>query len=47
VPTARVVPALDGTRASVCLNVTAIWTDRRYLDMSLLKPKDVAVAKAA
>jgi len=27
--------------------VTAIWTDRRYLDMSMLKSKDVAVAKAA
>jgi len=32
---------------SVALNVTAIWTDRRYLDMSLLKSKEVAVAKAA
>jgi transposase-like protein len=31
---------------AVALNVTAIWTDRRYLDMSLLK-KEVAVAKAA
>lgn len=27
--------------------VTAIRTDRRYLDMSLLKSKDVVVAKAA
>jgi len=32
---------------AVALNVTAIWTDRRYLDMSLLKSKEVAVAKAA
>ena len=32
---------------AVALNVTAIWTDRRYLDMSLLKSKDVAVAMAA
>ncbi len=31
----------------VALNVTAIWTDRRYLDMSLLKSKEVAIAKAA
>src|SRR6266545_4144731 len=32
---------------AVALNVTAIWTDRRYLDMSLLKPKEVVIAKAA
>ena len=32
---------------AVALNVTAIWTDRRYLDMSLLKSKEVATAKAA
>ncbi len=32
---------------AVALNVTAIWTDRRYLDMSLLKSKEVAEAKAA
>ncbi len=32
---------------AVALNVTAIWTDRRYLDMSLLKSEEVAVAKAA
>ena len=32
---------------AVALNVTAIWTDRRYLDMSLLKSKEVVVAKAA
>jgi len=32
---------------AVALNVTAIWTDRRYLDMSLLEPKEVVVAKAA
>jgi putative transposase len=32
---------------AVALNVTAIWTDRRYLDMSLLESKEVAVAKAA
>jgi len=29
------------------LNETAIWTNRRYLDMSLLKSKEVVVAKAA
>jgi transposase-like protein len=29
------------------LQVTAIWSDRRYLDMSLLKPKEAAEAKAA
>ncbi|HSW32793.1 MAG TPA: IS256 family transposase [Steroidobacteraceae bacterium] len=32
---------------AVSLNVTAIWTDRRYLDMSLLKSKEAVVAKAA
>jgi transposase-like protein len=32
---------------AVALNVTAIWTDRRYLDMSLQMSKEVAVAKAA
>jgi putative transposase len=32
---------------AVALQVTAIWTDRRYLDMSLLKSKEVVVAKAA
>ena len=32
---------------AVAIQVTAIWTDRRYLDMSLLKPKEVAVVKAA
>lgn len=32
---------------AVALNVTAIWTDRRYLEMSLLKPKEAAEAKAA
>lgn len=32
---------------AVALQVTAIWTDRRYLDMSLLKPKEVVEAKAA
>ena len=32
---------------AVALQVTAIWTDRRYLDMSLLKSKEVAEAKAA
>ena len=32
---------------AVALQVTAIWTDRRYLDMSLLKPKEVIEAKAA
>jgi transposase-like protein len=31
---------------AVALQVTAIWTDRRYLDMSLLKPEE-AEAKAA
>jgi hypothetical protein len=29
------------------LNVTGIWTNRRYLDMSLLKSEEVVVAKAA
>ncbi len=32
---------------AVALQVTAIWADRRYLDMSLLKSKEVAIAKAA
>jgi len=32
---------------AVALQVTAIWTDRRYLDMSLLKPKEVVEYKAA
>ncbi len=32
---------------AVALNVTAIWTDRRYLDMSLLSSKESASAKAA
>lgn len=32
---------------AVALNVTAIWTDRRYLDMSPLKSKEVVIAKAA
>ncbi len=32
---------------AVALNVTAIWTDRRYLDMSLLTLKEAAEAKAA
>ena len=32
---------------AVALQVTAIWTDRRYLDMSLLESKEVVVAKAA
>jgi len=32
---------------AVALNVTAIWTDRRYLDMSLLKSEEVVVAEAA
>jgi hypothetical protein len=31
----------------VALQATAIWTDRRYLDMSVLKPQEVAVTKAA
>ncbi len=54
---ARAVEQLGGAfpdRASalrlvtaVALNVTAIWTDRRYLDMSLLRAKEVVVAKAA
>jgi transposase-like protein len=33
--------------AAVALNVTATWTDRRYLDMSLPKSKEAVVAKAA
>ena len=32
---------------AVALQVTAIWSDRRYLDMSLLKSKEAAAAKAA
>lgn len=32
---------------AVALQVTAIWADRRYLDMSLLKPKEAVEAKAA
>jgi putative transposase len=32
---------------AVALQVTAIWRDRRYLDMSLLKTKEVIIAKAA
>jgi len=32
---------------AVALQVTAIWTDRRYLDMSLLTPKEVVEDKAA
>jgi len=32
---------------AVALQVTAIWTDRRYLDMSLLQSKKVVVAMAA
>ncbi len=32
---------------AVAFQVTAIWTDRRYLDMSLLKSKEAVVAKAA
>jgi putative transposase len=32
---------------AVALQVTAIWTDRRYLDMSLLKSKEAVIAKAA
>jgi putative transposase len=32
---------------AVALQATTIWADRRYLDMSLLKSKEVTVAKAA
>jgi len=32
---------------AVALQVTAIWSDRRYLDMALLNVKKVVVAKAA
>ena len=32
---------------AVALQVTAIWSDRRYLDMALLNVKEVVVAKAA
>ena len=32
---------------AVALQVTAIWTDRRYLEMTLLNPKEVVDAKAA
>src|SRR5512140_3162027 len=32
---------------AVALNVTAIWTDRRYLDMALIKTKSETQTKAA
>jgi len=32
---------------AVALQATAIWSDRRYLDMSLLKSKEATAAKAA
>jgi transposase-like protein len=32
---------------AVALQVTSIWTDRRYLNMDLLKPKEAVEAKAA
>ena len=32
---------------AVALQVTAIWTDRRYLDMSLPESKEAVVAEAA
>jgi hypothetical protein len=32
---------------AVALQVTAIWSDRRYLDMSLLKSNQEANRKAA
>ena len=32
---------------AVALQVTAIWSDRRYLDMGLLNVKEVVAAKAA
>jgi putative transposase len=32
---------------AVALQVTAIWSDRRYLDISLLRSKEAVVAKAA
>ncbi len=32
---------------AVALNVTGIWTARRYLDMSLLSTKEATVANAA
>jgi len=32
---------------AVALQAIAVWADRRYLDMSLLKSKEVSVAKAA
>ncbi len=32
---------------AVALNTTALWASRRYLDMSLLQPKEVAVTHAA
>ncbi len=36
----RLVTAVD-------LQITAIWSDRRCLDMSMLKSKEVVIAKAA
>lgn len=32
---------------AVALQVTAIWTDRRYLDMALLEAKSETQTKAA
>lgn len=41
--------ALTGSTivTAVALQATAIWADRRYLDMSLLKSREVTAAKAA
>jgi len=34
-------------RLITALNVTSIWADRRYLDMSLLKSKEAIIGEAA
>jgi hypothetical protein len=36
-----------GGRRRGALNTTALWAARRYLDMSLLQPKEGVVTRAA
>jgi hypothetical protein len=36
-----------GQRGNIALQVTAIWSDRRYLDMTLLKSEEGKIAAAA
>jgi len=38
------VPSALRLVTAVALQATTIWADRRYLDMSLLKSKEVAAA---